>query len=298
MSTYSNYNYVSAEPLYAEIKETLKSYFDSGAIDDLMFPIWADRCIQKFRRSLFKIEETSLQISNYESALPDDFKFVRELWLCTNVKQYVQSPNAYYYQKDCRVTKVDDKCAPCFDENDKPVPILPCPATTCDPCQDNYIVTHKITNHAILSYNFKYLLKPGNISVRSHCASDCSNFNCNSYETFDIRDCKLITNFANGYVHLTYYSDNYNAEQELQIPDNVRMQEYIRLYIMYKIFETLSHQATDESARQIDNKMMYYKQLSDEAYVIADIETKKKDIYSKIKGIVKTKNRYNQFNIR
>ncbi len=298
MSEYKKYNFVSAEPLYAEIKEMLKTYFDSGSIDDLMFPIWTRKCINKFRRSLLKIEETVLEIKDFEAALPDDFKYVREIWLCTNIQSYIQAPNAYYYQKDCRITRVDDKCGPCFDENDKPVPILPCPNTTCNPCQDNYIVTHKITNHAIFSYNFKYLLRPGNINAKSYCYEGCSNLSSNCPDVFDVRDCKLITNFAHGFVHLTYYTDMYDENLEIQIPDDERIQEYIKLYIMYKIFETLSHQVTDESARQIENKMMFYKQMSDEAYVIADIETKKETVWDVMKKIRNQRNSLRNYNIR
>lgn len=298
MSEYYKMDFTSAEPLYAEVKESLKSYFDSGSVDDLMFPIWTDRCIKKFRRSLLKIEETALEIKDYETALPDNFKYVREIWLCTNINKYIQSPNAFYYQKDCRVTRVDDKCAPCFDENNEVVPILPCPNSTCNPCQDNYVVTHKRTNHAIISYNFKHLLRPGNISTKKHCFGDCSNLSSKSYDVFDIRDCKLITNFQSGWVHLTYYTDNYNEDQEIQIPDNVRIQDYIRFYITYKIFETLSNQTTDESLNQIMSKMAYYENKANEAYVLADIETKKETIWDVNKKIIQSHRRFRNYDIQ
>ena len=37
MSEFYKYEFVSAEPMYAEIKEKLKTYFDSGAITMLCF---------------------------------------------------------------------------------------------------------------------------------------------------------------------------------------------------------------------------------------------------------------------
>jgi len=40
MSYYYKYNFVSPEPIYSIVKEELKSYFDTGAVDDLMFPTY------------------------------------------------------------------------------------------------------------------------------------------------------------------------------------------------------------------------------------------------------------------
>lgn len=298
MSEFYKYEFVSAEPMYAEIKEKLKTYFDSGAIDDVMFPVWTKRCIDRFRRSLYRIETTVLNVSGYEAPLPDDFKFVREAWLCTNIHQYIQMPNAFYYQKDCRVSTLTDGCEPCFTADNSPIPIIPCQNSTCNPCLDNYVVTHKRTNHAVLSYNFSHLLRPGNITTTSQCAQDCGNLTSKSKDVFDIRDCKFITNFESGIVHLTYYTDVYDTNNDILIPDNVRIQEFIRQYIIYQIFETLSHQTTDESLRTIENKMTQYKQLSEEAYVIADIELKKTTVEQQIREIRKTKRRYNNYNIR
>jgi len=298
MSEFYKLEFEPADAMYAEIKEKLKTYFDSGAIDDLMFPIWTKRCIDKFRRSLYRIENTTLHVDSYEAPLPDDFKFVREAWLCTNVQQYIQMPHAFYYQKDCRVSAITDSCEPCFTADNSPVPIIPCTNSTCDPCKDNYVVTHKRTNHAVLSYNFSHLLRPGNILTQSHCAQDCGNMSSRSKDIFDIRDCKLVTNFESGIVHLTYYTDVYDIDNNILIPENVRIQEYIRNYLMYQIFETLSHQTTDESLRTIENKMMYYKQLSEEAYVVADIELKKQTSENIMHKIRKSHQRYRGYNIR
>lgn len=109
MSEFYKYEFVSAEPMYAEIKEKLKTYFDSGAIDDVMFPVWTKRCIDRFRRSLYRIETAVLNISGYEAPLPDDFKYVREAWLCTNIHQYIQMPMLFIIKKiaGCLLLQMD-----------------------------------------------------------------------------------------------------------------------------------------------------------------------------------------------
>ena len=47
MSYYYKYDFVSPEGSFATIKEEFKSYFDTGAIDDLLFPTYANKCLQK-----------------------------------------------------------------------------------------------------------------------------------------------------------------------------------------------------------------------------------------------------------
>lgn len=296
MNQYYKMEFTSPQPLYAEIKEMLKTYFDSGAVDDLMFPVWTEYCIKKFRRSLLRISETALHVVNFEATLPDNFKYAREVWACTTSYQSIQSPNSLYYQKDCRVGVVNDSCEPCFDNNSQ-VPKIPCDSNTCSPCNKNYVVTHKRTNETLVAYSLRTLLKPGNIHTKNYCSSDCANLNVRSVEVFDIRDCKLITNFEEGWVHLIYYADEYEGE-EILIPDNIIIKDFIRYYIIYKIFETLSNQISDESLNQIMNKMAYYERKKDEAYILADIETKKETIWDVNKKIVQTHRRYRNYNIR
>ena len=57
MSYYYKYNFVSPEPVYATVKEELKSYFDTGAVDDLLFPTYLDKALKKLGRTTFVISE-------------------------------------------------------------------------------------------------------------------------------------------------------------------------------------------------------------------------------------------------
>ena len=82
MSYYYKYNFVSPEPLYATVKEELKSYFDTGAVDDLLFPTYLDKCLKKLGRTTYVISEQVLFIEDFEARLPDNFHAVREAWMC------------------------------------------------------------------------------------------------------------------------------------------------------------------------------------------------------------------------
>jgi hypothetical protein len=102
MSYYYKYNFVSPEPIYSVVKEELKSYFDTGAIDDLLFPVYLDKCLRRLGRSSYKIVPVILDVFDFEARLPDNFYAVREAWLCAEMPlRPYQSPNAFYSQTNC-----------------------------------------------------------------------------------------------------------------------------------------------------------------------------------------------------
>jgi len=85
MSYYYKYQFISPESVYAIVREELKSYFDTGAVDDLMFPTYLNKCLNKLGKSSYAISETVLHIENFEARLPDNFRAVREPWMCAEL---------------------------------------------------------------------------------------------------------------------------------------------------------------------------------------------------------------------
>jgi hypothetical protein len=81
------------------------------------------------------------------------------------------------------------------------------------------------------------------------------------------------------------------------IPDNYRIREYVEAFIKYKVFETLASQTNDETFNQLQQKLVYYKQLYDEAFVMASIEVKKQDVYTKQRRITQDLNRFNMYEL-
>lgn len=293
MSYYYKYNFISPEVVYSTVKEELKSYFDTGAVDDLMFPTYLDKCLRKLGRATYVISEDGLFIDNFEARLPDNFFAVREAWLCTTVQGLpYQTANSFYSQANGQTT----------------IQVSPltvggqvcsvCNQAACSGCLPEIIqAVYKTNNEMIQGFTRQYLLKPGNISVRGNCTLDCANFGSNAPDSFDIRDNKFVTNFRNGVVHLIFYATEYDGGGNQMIPDNFRIREYIEAFIKYKVFETLSNQLTDETFQQIQQKLAYYKQLSDEAFIMADIEIKKQDVYAKQRRIEQDLNRFNMYEL-
>lgn len=312
MSYYYRYNFTTPEIVYSTVKEELKSYFDTGAVDDLMFPTYLDKCLRKLGRATYVISEEILNIQDFEARLPDNFFAVREAWMCTEIPQYpYQSANSFYSQA---ATQTTIQVSPVVTD----IPRCPvCNDPTCGGnCMPELIQTVYKTNQQVArSYRHQYLLKPGNISARAHCDVNYNstawefdpvdpNFtggeftpNSSSADSFDIRDNKFVTNFRCGIVHMIFYATEYDANNNQMIPDNYRIREYIEAFIKYKVFETLANQINDETFEQIHKKMAYYKQLSEEAFIMADLEIKKQDVYAKQRRIKNDLNRFNMYEL-
>jgi hypothetical protein len=309
MSYYYKYNFTSPEVVYSTVKEELKSYFDTGAVDDLMFPTYLDKCLRKLGRTTYVISEQPLYIDDFQARLPDNFYAVREAWMCTEIPQYpYQSANSFYSQAadvtTIQVSPVISGGQPCTN--------LEC-TTGCPECMPELIqAVYKTNNSIARSYQRLYLLKPGNISARQNCSVEYNNNSefyqqtpplseftpgSASYDSFDIRDNKFVTNFRNGIVHMIFYSTEYDVAGNQMIPDNYRIREFIEAFIKYKVFETLSNQINDETFNQIQQKLGYYKNLADEAFIMADIEIKKQDAWTKQRRIKNDLNRFNMYEL-
>lgn len=288
MPEHYEYNFVEASPTYAKIKEEMKSYFDTGAVDDLLFPIWTRTALSHLGKGSFPIYESILFLEDYEAKLPPDFISVREAWLCTRTEGDIyRFPGSYYKMVTTRISNEHTTAAPCNPE--------------CDPCADKIEIMYKTTTETVVnSFLRSYLLVPGNISTRTMCDDRCPNLlsrNVN-YHTFDIKRNKFVTSFREGEVYLKYYSKELDEEGSHLLPDNVHIIGYVEAYIKYKLYEALWNQVTDETFNQIERKYQKYEQQMWEALSTAKTEAKKKTAYQIADDIRRTESRHNKFNIR
>lgn len=318
MSYYSKYNFKSPEPIYAIVKEELKSYFDTGAIDDLLFPTYLNKCLGKLGKTAHAIVPVVLFIEDFTCRLPDNFHAVREAWLCTqtNGGTYT-SPTAFYSQAACS-TSIQLNPVIIGGDHICDNPICDNPICSDDDCggecmpsiiQAVYKTTKEIPRSAITR---KFLLKPGNISFESDCSYSYNEHRdmygklghtgpetpaSGDFDSFDLRDNKFVTTFRTGIVELIMYADDYDCVGNQMIPDNYRISEFIEHFLKFKVFETLTNQTNDETFNQLQQKMQYYKMLADESYILAESEIKKQDAYTKQRRIRKLKNKFNKYEL-
>jgi hypothetical protein len=267
-----------------------------------MFPTYLDKCLQKLGRTTYPIREYPLYIEDFEARLPDNFYAVREAWMCAEIPlESYQGPNSFYSQA---VSSTTIQIAPVVING------IPCtnPSCTsgCDECMPDIAQGVYKTNYTVeRAYQQLFLLKPGNISAKGNCDLEYGsawktygqNPGASAMDSFDIRDNKFVTNFRTGMVHLLFYATDFDKEGSQLIPDNFRIKEYVEAYIKYKVFETLFNQVNDETFNQIEKKYMMYKQLADEAFIMADIEIKKQTVSHKMRNIKQDLNRLNRFQL-
>jgi hypothetical protein len=303
MSYYYSYRFVSPEPLFATVKEELKSYFDTGAIDDLMFPTYLNKCLNKLGKATYNIVEEALYVEDFEARLPDNFYAVREAWMCTEIPlRPYREASSFYSQAattdTIQISPLTIGGTPC----NNPV----CQNNSCNgECMPELIqAVYKTNSQITRSYKQSYLLKPGNISARNSCDVDYTNLwdNSNnpyssSVDSFDIRDNKFVTNFRKGVIHLIFYSTDYDGEGNQMIPDNYRIREYVEAFIKFKMFEQLTNNINDETFNQLQQKLVFYKQASDEAFIMANTEIMKQTSYQKTNRIKKNLNRLNMYEL-
>lgn len=302
MSYYYKYNFISPEPVYSTVKEELKSYFDTGAVDDLLFPTYLDKCLKKLGRTTYVIQEIILDVCDFEARLPDNFISIREAWMCSEdiSNRPFQTPNSFYSQASTQTTI---QVSPIVYGGPS------CPSTCCGnvgcdgSCMPEILQTvYKTNQQSFRSITRQSLMQPGNINGRGHCELDYGGNSKNTpyssqANSFDIRDNKFITNARTAVVHMIFYVAEYDTIGNQLIPDNYRIREYVETFIKYKVFEMLSNQLTDETFQQIQQKLVYYKGLSEEAFIMADIEIKKQDSWTKQRKIKNDLNRFSMYEL-
>lgn len=305
MSVYYKYNFVSPEPIYALVKEEMKSYMDTGAIDDLLFPTYVDKCLKKLGKSSYIISQEVLYIEDFEARLPDNFHAVREAWMCTAISaRSYQSASSFYSQTFGTTIQV----VPTILAGEESP--LSSEDLTCSDCETSPAI-YKTNYEFPRAYQKMYLLKPGNISAKRNCDVEYSslwndysgypaNYNipmASSFDSFDIRDNKFVTNFRTATVYLVFYATDYDEIGNQLVPDNYRITEYIYKFLKYKMFETLTNQTNDETFNQLRQKMIDSRAESDEAYIMAELEIKKQTVDQKQRAIRNNLRRFDMYEL-
>ena len=311
MAYFYKYNFISPEPIYAIVKEELKSYFDTGAVDDLLFPVYTNKCLEKIGRSSHPIVPVVLFVEDFVARLPDNFYAIREAWLCnwTSYGTYTDGTAFYSQTADLNTIQVSPILSGGEPVCNNPI----CEDNTCTGgCLDQIIQAVYKTIEELPRTSFKrsFLLKPGNISLDKDCDynyNETSSLYGSSsgtpvpgaagYDSFDIHDNKFVTTFREGIVEVLMYASDFDNLGNQLVPDNFRIREYLESFIKYKVFEVLTNQTNDETFKQLQQKMIMYKQQSDEAYIMAEMEIKKQTAYTKQRRIKKLKNSFDKFEL-
>lgn len=302
--------FISPVKIYSRVKEELRSYFNTGSVDDMLFPEWTNDCLEKFINTYKPQQQAVMDLHNFKCELPCDFRSVKEVYVVTTYeKGPITSPAVFYYQTDCRINPSPtsgDSCSSCvggyqcFGASqsatpqgfDNPIPNL------CD-VPDEFIVNHKVMDQFMFSFDVTGLLKPSNFRTLDKMDSESPNRGCSSMDTFDISGNKMITSFRTGTIFMTYYADPYyNEDGYPMIPDEEMFGKYLYHYLRYMMYVQLVDQSTEDTYKLLKAKKDSEVQDLGTAWVNARNYSTAETVYQVMESIKRSYNRNNRFLIR
>lgn len=276
---YNKYDFISPAEIYARVKEEFRTYFDSGLIDDSLFEIYTEDCLNRMGKGARPIVQTVLFMEDNRSLLPSEFLAVREAWSCHQHGFAYQNPSSTYLQQ------VKETCTKMYDSADY----------RCDPCAGckSPLVIETIYKHTGSVY-FQWertdQLEPANLNEKDLCHHGHHRY-------YDIQENHLITTFKQGTVNLVYYADSHDADGNLLIPDIFEFKDYLLSYLKFKIMEVLFNVGADESIYVLERKLNRYEQYQAEKQILCESAMKRKTIHQKRDDLLKQKHRFDKYRI-
>ena len=238
---YDNVPFISSEPLIAEVKQELKSYFEAGAISEVLIPTFVDQALRKLKVMVLEPEELVLRFENYKSELPCDFALLDyAIHYDSDVfwSQGVNSAKGSWYKS----IQCTNGCTDCgLKEEMYEIVTVPTPG---------FKITMKNPTWIRVYHGSKTM-----------CTEGCENLNVSSDNVIQIHPNKTVTStFESGCVYFRYFSRPMDDDNLPMVPEILEVEEYIKSYLKFKFFEQLWHSVVDESQRQVEAKFQYYRQ--------------------------------------
>lgn len=285
---YKEYPYIPIDTLVAEIKEEMKSYFESGAVTEIMLPTYVDQCLRKLKTTVLKPEQGILFIEEHKGTLPPDFhllnyaisyetRYDRRHGLTPTLPSTVG-----YYSKD-----------------------ISCEGGNCaldGACDSQFQVFEKITCQGYQDVRYT-MTRPQWIRVyygsRDLCTTNCRNLSVRSGDVLTIHEHRGVTaTFERGCIYVSYFSRPVDEHTGLPlIPEVLEVEEYVKSHMKFKLFEQLWNSVVDETYNQIQNKMQYYKQDSLNKLQAAIGVLRQRTRQQVNDDIVRQRNRFSKYNI-
>jgi hypothetical protein len=278
------YNYVSAEPVWAQVKEELQSYFESNAINDSMFPKYTEDLIRKLGYSALVVKEEILPLKNFIAYLPEDAVYVNDVLYASGDNKLTTRKDqvTYNYKMEC----IPVSCEPLM-ETDNPI------------TYKEIRVVEKETKDVITSFNKIMRLKPSTLRAKQMCETDAFKIFMNSPHYYDINGRLLNTNISDGHLYIRYKAMLKDDNGFPLVPENIKFEEALISYLKYKLFEYLWNTVSDETFAQVQGKMTFYKGEYGEKLIDARTEFMSSSFGKQKQNIMRSRNRFRgNYNIR
>jgi hypothetical protein len=246
------------ENVYAEVKNTFKSYDEAGLIDPISLRTWLHREIKRFGNNLMVDTDDVLQVKKGVATLPRDFWSLREVWkyelshYCMEEEnpRVLSAANASYLSN----------CA-------------------CD-CSKTTNVSNTVTykeQEIKIYYNSPQILRiaPGfnRRAIHKDCVNLPSRVQKRDNNTVRLNGRTLHTEFSEGFLYVIYKAMPMDDEGNIILPETQhdRLRVYLEYFLKKKLVEEWLMNNDDPN---LINKLQYLRQESDNAFELAMTELK------------------------
>jgi len=275
---YEHINFISSEPLIAEVKQELKSYFEAGAISEVLIPTFVDQALRKLKVMVLSPEDIVCNFVNYKSELPCDFALLDRAALYDSKIEFnsgiTSLIGSYYQSSDCSFS---GEC-----------------------CNGKTEYFEQIYTSAP---GFKISMKkPRPIRIyhgsKALCTEDCTGLYEPGPDIIQINNNKTMSSsFETGCIYVRYFARPADEDGIPKVPEILEVEEYVKSYLKFKFFEMLWHSQVDESAAQIERKFQYYKQDQYNKLQAAFGYLLTKNKQQSADSVVKTRNKFSKYHI-
>lgn len=245
------------ENIYAEVRETFKSYDEAGLIDPISLRTWLHSRIKKFGNNVMTDTDDIIQVKNGKAFLPKDFWSLREVWkyelshYCADVEPRVlqasEQEHLLSYNCDCTSTG-------CLKEE----------------------VYYK-EKEIIIYYNSPQRLRiaPGfdRRAVHKDCINLPTKVQKRAKNTIRLKGNTLTTEFKEGFIYIIYKAMPMDEEGNLIIPET--QHDYLREHLEYHLKAKLVEQwLLNNDDPNLGNKLQFLKQQENDTFELAMSEAK------------------------
>lgn len=195
-----------ADDIIDIVIQELKSFKTVGLIDRSILYRHIENLNKFFLPKFIKEKKTVLEINDYKSELPNDFK--KLIFACGFFKYEIET---FKNNRQGILIKEETFCAEYKNKDECNIFI--------DECDNEVKLTQYLgTNETRLYYNnFPICIKK---QEKNFCIDECVNLEKKCISHIEIIDNYVITNFEKGYICLTYIPDAVNEKNELLVPDD------------------------------------------------------------------------------
>lgn len=218
-----NLNYIPVSQLFNEVKNELSSYFEKGALDESYLYPSVRVCLAKMGLRILPVKKDVIRVENFKTELPCDFYKLLFAVAC-GAEQFAEL--------DYLNTKLEEYTV------DSPTAIDVC-STRCDYCEDacgNLYGIRQYFNTYAVEFKQLYPLKITS-DAKPYCTEECFKYHQKGNE-ITIKNRHIYTGFEAGTIYIEYLT-NLEEEEELMIPDDERILDWIKHEILFVCFRKL-----------------------------------------------------------